>query len=230
MSVALSALIVSLGAVQAAEVKSLTLGSVTKAKQCSASKCDAAKCESCQGCPIAKAMEQLPKISFAVGSEQTCCSKSAEAIAKKLNKPIRFVVAKKTFDTQNDAHLALVEETEAFVKAFAEPKVCQVSGTTTVAGKKVCCESSASETAKLVKTAMDKVAMTYLVGEKKCDCPVEAEKVAKAKGKAAVFLVGGEKTSCKVTARLNLARAKYRAAVEALVKSESKQAETEQKS
>ena len=42
--------------------------------------------------------------------------------------------------------------------------------------------------------------------------------LAKETGKDKIFLVGSEKTCCNVDARVKLARAKYKAAVEALVK------------
>jgi hypothetical protein len=64
------------------------------------------------------------------------------------------------------------------------------------------------------------VAMKYVVGEKSCECPVEAKEIAAQSGEKTIYVVNGEKTECEMTARLNLARAKYKAAVEALAKSE----------
>jgi hypothetical protein len=68
---------------------------------------------------------------------------------------------------------------------------------------------------------MEKVSMTYLVGDQKCSCPVEAAKIADQTGKDKTFLVGTEKTCCSVDARVKLARAKYLAAVEALAKADA---------
>ncbi len=45
---------------------------------------------------------------------------------------------------------------------------------------------------------------------------MEAATLAKSSGAKKEFVVAGEKTCCEMTARLNLARAKYKAAVEAL--------------
>ena len=67
--------------------------------------------------------------------------------------------------------------------------------------------------------------MTYMVGEKECHCPVEAEKLAKDSGDPTVFVVAGESTGCNVTARLNLARAKYKAAVVAVMQAETQATE-----
>lgn len=171
-------------------------------------------------CPIEQAMGKLPKITYKVGEASTCCAQSAQKLAKENQAEIKFVVAKKEFDDESKATLALAEATEEFVKGFAAPSTCKVSGKVTVAGKEHCCEAMAGQSAKLVEAAMKKVEMTYLVGDKTCSCPVEADTLAKKSGTEKVYLVAGEKTCCSVTARLNLARAKYKAAVEALVKTD----------
>ena len=64
----------------------------------------------------------------------------------------------KSFDTESDAKLALAEATEQFVAAFAEPKACKESGKVAIAGKELCCENAAAQTAAVAKAAMDKVA------------------------------------------------------------------------
>jgi hypothetical protein len=204
---------------------------------CAAAGCAAAGCEAgtaCSAtlalsgdkkCPITLAMERLPKMSFAVGEEKTCCPKAAGELAKKSGAPIQFVVADQTFAKESDAKLALVEATEKCVAEFAKPKVCSVTGTITVADRKLDCEIKAAQTAKIVQTAMDNVKFTYLVGDKECHCPIEAKEVAKNTGKETIYVVGEEKTGCSVTARLNLARAKYKAAVQALVQADSKAGE-----
>lgn len=177
----------------------------------------------CQGqCPIAKAMGDLPKMTYKVGEEMTCCSESAAALAKKSEAPIHFVVGEKTFETKEAAFTSLVEQTEAYVNEFITPCTCEVSGKTTVAGKSCNCPVEAGSRAELVKTAAAKVQMTYAVGEETCNCPTKAAEMAKASGSKKEFVVAGEKTCCEMTARLNLARAKYKAAVEALVAAETK--------
>ena len=173
-------------------------------------------------CPIAKAMEKLPQLVYKIGDQETCCVKTAAKLAGETGKSIHYFVAKKSYSTEPKAFAALADATDAFVKEFAKPSKCDVSGEFKVAGKSVCCEVMAGETAKLVKDAMDKVKMTYLVGDQKCDCPVEAKELAKKEGKQRVFLVAKEKLCCGTTARLALARAKYKAAVEALAKLDEK--------
>jgi hypothetical protein len=174
-------------------------------------------------CPITKAMNDLPKITYQVGAEEVCCAEAAATLAEKNKTPIVYRVGKQSFDNEPSAMTALVEVTEKFVNDFATPCKCDVSGTTTVAGKEVCCEASAAETAKIVAAAMKKVEMTYLVGEKKCNCPVEAAALAKQTGEKQVFIVDGQPTCCSTTARLKLAHAKYKAAVEALAAGQKKE-------
>ncbi len=167
-------------------------------------------------------------MTFVVGEKKTPCSKTAAKLAKESNEPIRFVVGDKTFDKKGEALTALVDSTEHFVAAFVEPKVCKASGTVTVAGKKLHCPDKAANCANVAKSAMDQVKMTYLVGEEKCSCPKAADKLAKKSGDAKVFVVGKETTQCSVTARLNLARAKYKAAVVALMQADAKPAPKDQ--
>lgn len=187
-------------------------------KVCDA-KCEAGECAA--GCPIQAAMDALPKFTYQVGTEKTCCSEAAAKLAKEHDAPIHFVLSDKKFETKSVALVALAEATEKYVAAFATPKTCSVSGKTTVAGKELCCDVMAGQRAKLAKDAMAKVNMTYLVGKQACNCPNEAASLAKTSGDEQLFVVGKEKTCCSTTARLTLARAKYRAAVEALAKADA---------
>jgi hypothetical protein len=221
-----------------------TAGQCTEGKstegQCSAGACAASKCSettcatatcasekacaSDKGCPIAAAMERLPKMTFAVGEKQVCCPKEAAKLASESNGHIHFCVSNKEFDSQAEAQAALLEATEKFVAKVAEPHTCPQSGQTTLAGQPQSCSKMAAHTAKLMKQAMEKVQMTYMVGEKACHCPVEAGKLAQESGQEKVFVVGEEKTGCEKTARLNLVRAKYKAAIEAMVQAQAQNA------
>ena len=145
----------------------------------------------CAGCPVEAALAKLPKMSYLVGKEETCCAKSAATLAKKQNTAVKYVVAKKTFEDEGKAMLALAEVTDQFVNDFTTPKECKVSGKVTVAGKELCCEVMAGQRAKLATDAMKKVEMAYLVGGKQCACPVEADKLAKESNAPKVFLVAG---------------------------------------
>jgi hypothetical protein len=188
---------------------------------CASGCCGAVAVATTKACPVTAAMEKLPKLTYAVGEKTVCCPKEAAALAKAANSQIRYCVAEKKFDSEADAQKALVEATETFVAAVAQPYKCPKSGQLTLAGQAQSCEKTAAKNAELMQAAMAKVAMTYVVGDKSCNCPVEAKQVAKDSGKEVLFVVGQEKTSCEQTARLNLARAKYKAAIEALVKAQS---------
>ena len=182
----------------------------------------ATKTDDEEGCPVSAAMTKLPSLVYKVGDKEVCCSKSAAALAKKAEQPVSFIVGDDTFENEEKAYVALVKSTEKFVENFATPHKCEASGTTTIAGKKCGCSVKAGETAKLVKAAMKKVSLSYKVGEESCHCPTQAAALAKKSGEEKMFVVSGKSTSCEMTARLNLARAKYKAAVEALVAAEPK--------
>lgn len=184
-----------------------------------ATQCTGEKCESdcCKGCPVTAAMAKLPKMTYRVGTENTCCSESAAKMAEEKKTPLHFVVGEKVFEDKTEAYTSLVEQTETMVNAFVTPATCSKSGTHTVAGKSCKCAVEAGKNAELVKTAIKDIKMTYAVGEKACNCPTEAGTLAKTSGEKMTYVIGEEKTCCNMTARLTLAKAKYKAAVKALV-------------
>jgi len=197
-------------------------------EQCSSTDCAAGQCDSSKGCPVAAAMERLPKMTYAVGDKTTGCPKEAAKLAEGSGSQIQFCVAEKKYDSKSDAQDALVEATEKFVAAFAEPHTCPKSGQCTLAGQVQKCEKTAARTAELMQQAMAKVKLTYLVGDEECHCPVEAGKLAEKSGKEKVFVVGDQKTRCEKTARLNLARAKYKAAIQAMFQAQAATAKPDQ--
>lgn len=199
---------------------------------CSAGACASGTCSTvakCSegGCPIAAAMEHLPKVTYAVGDKKVCCPQEAASLAKDSGKSIRYHVADKSFESEGEAQAALLEATEQFVAAFTKPHTCPQSGQVTLAGQAQSCEASAAQTAERMQKAMTEVKLTYRVGDKDCGCPVEAGKAASESGAQMLYVVGDQATPCEKTARLNLARAKYRAAVEAMVKAQSPAPQTE---
>jgi len=170
----------------------------------------------CQGCHVAAAMAKLPKMTYRVGTEDTCCAKSAAKLAEESKAPIHFVVAEKVYEDKTEAYTSLVEATESMVNEFVTPSSCSKSGTHTVAGKSCKCSVQASKNAELVQTAIQDIKMTYAVGEKSCNCVHEAGTLAKDSGEKMHYVVGEETTCCNMTARLALAKAKYKAALQAL--------------
>jgi hypothetical protein len=181
----------------------------------------------CQGtCPFAAATDQLPKMTFKVGDESTCCSASAEALAKEHGADILFVVAENDYSDKNEAMAALAGVTEEFVSKFTTPSTCSVSGTTKLAGHTMKCAESAGKLAEEMKSAMDQVQLVYKVGDESCECPNKAKSLAEEKGETMQFVVGEESTCCSVDARVKLAHAKFRAALEAFARANAPSEET----
>lgn len=174
-----------------------------------------------EGCPIEAAMARLPQITFKVGTDKTQCSATAQKLADSSKHSLQYVVAGKSYESEGDANLALVEATEQFVTTFVSVgATCEVSGQTEAVGKTYACATSAGEAIAIAKAAMDKLMMTYQVGAEATQCSVTAAELAKTSGTPMLYVVGEQKTNCAVTARLNLARARYLAAVQALAQVE----------
>lgn len=203
--------LLAFSAVQAEEVAKADKAACT-GKECSTA------CSSCQQCPIAKAMDALPKLMYRVGEDSTTCPIEAGRMAQKSSKSVEYVVMKKVYDDEPKAFAAMVDMTEKYVADFAKPHKCDVSGKTLVAGKSLCCDVAAGEVAALVKKAMDGVQVTYMVGKQSVCCPDAAKAMAKKSGEKVVQMVAGKACGgCGTTTRLAVAHAKYKAAIEALL-------------
>jgi hypothetical protein len=203
--------------------------SIAQEAECQKKECPASKSEvvsvddkACGQCPVTVAMKKLPVMTYKVGDESVCCSESAAALAKKHDKPVHYVVGKKTFESKGEAYTALVESTEEFVNKFITPRKCEASGTTSIAGSSCGCPVEAGKKAELVKKAVSEIKMTYVVGKEKCHCPTQAKSIASESGETTKYVVAGKETCCNLEARLNMAKAKYAAAVKALAKTEKK--------
>ena len=179
--------------------------------------------KTCSECPVAVAMKNLPAMTYKVGETATCCSESATKLAKENDKPVHYVVGAKTFEKKQEAYTALVESTEKFVNEFVTPSKCEKSGKTSIAGTSCGCPMEAGKRTELVKKAIGEVKMTYVVGEKECNCPTQAKALAETADAKTTYKVAGKSTCCNMEARLNLAKAKYAAAVKALASTEKKE-------
>ncbi len=221
-SVATAVVVLVGGSVVAQESCQQCPSSTAAAKSCTAcpSSTVAANVDEEEGCPVSAAMGHLPKMTYKVGTETTCCSDSAAALAKEHSAPVHYVVAEKTYEDKAEAYAAYVTVTEKFVDGYANVHTCETSGTVTVAGHTCDCPVTAANTSKLVKAAMDKVTMAYKIGEEECHCPTQAGEIAKTSGEAVEYVVGESCTSCEMTAKVNLAHAKYKAGVQAYVASQ----------
>jgi len=192
-----------------------------KCEKACADKCSVEKCASGSCCAtLAAAKKQLPQMTYLVGTESVCCSEMASELAEKNKEKIQYVVAEKNYCCKEAAFTALVEETEKFVNAFVAPSKCEVSGITKVAGKEYgCCQTAAKQT-ELVSTAVKAVRMAYKVGDEEVCCVKHATTLAKEKNAPIQYVVDGQATECELNARLQLATAKFVAAVSAMAKAE----------
>jgi hypothetical protein len=84
-----------------------------------------------------------------------------------------------------------------------------------VAGIEYADKEKAEKAAKLAADAAATVKLSYKVGDDKFCCDKMAGAKAKETGKTITFVVGTEETCCEQTAKLLLAQAKIKAAVEA---------------
>jgi hypothetical protein len=220
-------ILMSLAALVAIAVVGVALAQEGDApKKCTKCPSSSAAVATCSKCPISAAIASLPKMTYTIGEETTCCKKSAASMAKKASAPIHYVVAAKTYEDETEAYTALVESTEAYVNDYISPSKCEKSGKTTVAGKACGCHIEAGKRAKLVTTAVQKVKMTYKVGDEEVCCSKMAAGLAEKSGEPTHYLVGGEELSCDLTARLKLATAKYKAAVQAITAADQSAAKT----
>ena len=127
-----------------------------------------------------------------------------------------YVVGDSKFECPNAAMAALVDATETYVTTFTAAKTCETSGTVTIAGQSTTCSVEAAKRTELVATALKTVTMGYEVDGEKAACSTCAATMAKEKSAPIEYVVGEQKTTCEMTARLNLAHAKYKAAVQAM--------------
>ncbi|MEM7314122.1 MAG: hypothetical protein AAF497_13325 [Planctomycetota bacterium] len=201
------------------------------ATECATAKCDGSQCATtacCDkegACPVSKAMAALPKMTYQVGLKETCCAATAAKMVEATEGGhIHYVVGKKQFHDQGKAMVALASETEKFVNTYVSTHKCDKSGMTFVAGQSMACGQSAAKIAKVAKEAMKTVSMTYKVGGESCNCPNMATALAKKSGEKKHFVIGKESTCCSVDARIKLAHAQYKAAVQAVTKLTAKPA------
>ncbi len=189
------------------------------AKEC-AEECVAA-CGTKQGdceskCPVAVAMQRLPKMTYTVGSQKTCCSEKAKQLAQQHNAPVRYVVAENEYECCQSAKAALVEQTERFVNDFVSVRRCPASGTTFACGKSTACSAEAQQWTSTIGKAVEKVKMCYVVDGEQTSCSASAEALAQQKNSKVEYVVADQKMNCPLSARLELARAKYKSVVQAM--------------
>ncbi|MGY8687026.1 MAG: hypothetical protein ACKVHP_04720, partial [Verrucomicrobiales bacterium] len=194
----------SLSIMSGLAIASLSFAIAEEAAEKCEKACKVAVASDCAECPLTAAMEALPKISYVIAGEASACAKSAEAAAE-AGKEVK-------------AHLGAVE---TFVASFASTHAYDASGKTFVGNKGFECGEHAKTIAAVAKTAMAEVKTVHFVGTQEFCCPTAAGEAAEKEGAKVTYVVNEEKTQCAKTNRMNVAVAKYKAAVLAIAKAEA---------
>jgi len=178
---------------------------------------------------------ELPRIGFKVGETITCCMKAAKQMTEGDTAKIKFVVAEKTYENLAEAKAARLKVLEQYYQDVLTVKYgvgdkcvgCPLAAKDMAekCGKPVryrlatfefAEKARAEEVAKVARTAGDKVAMSWAVGEKGFDCPMRAAEAAKTAGKKVEYCVGEQKTPCETTAKTRLIEARIAAVLKTL--------------
>ncbi|MFO0838137.1 MAG: hypothetical protein U1D55_06380 [Phycisphaerae bacterium] len=198
-------------------------GATAKAGCCS--KGDSAKCEG----------KGMPTMTYRVGDKETCCSQEAAKLAKDSKAETKYIVAGKTYADQGEAMTAYADALDGYMKDVMTVKYvvgdeslsCPMeaaslakknNGTVKyrLASATFDSQEKADKAAKAAKEAADKVSMKMMVGEKSFECPMSAADAAKASNGKVEYVIGDTKTCCDKTAKVELAKAKIKAAIAAI--------------
>jgi hypothetical protein len=177
----------------------------------------------------------VPCMQYKVGDEMTCCPKTADKLANDNGGKMLFVVGEKEYQNKAEAmeaYAGLLEEHlekvthvryavgDKCVKCPKEAgKLAQGNGGKVkyvVGSATFDCKEKAEQAAQQAANASEKVKMTTYVDGKSYCCEKSAEMAAKRSGKKCEYQVGDAKTPCQTTARVELAKARIQAAVEAI--------------
>lgn len=173
--------------------------------------------------------ENMTSVSYAVGDQCVQCPMAAQSLAKAEHKPIRYRLASFTFDDKDHALNAARQAREAAEKvtlklvidgkeydgAKCEYKACGDKSACTAKDGKACCGKAGCEgKATAVKSCDDKnkadgAKQVADAGGQSCCAKGSKQMVA---GKSCEYVVGDTKTTCAVTAEVELAQARIQAA------------------
>jgi len=165
----------------------------------------------------------LPGMTYRVGKIEMQDVKQAKRVAKAKGQPMVYWVEGQAYTDQKLAQKGLILATEKFVSHLCDSRKCPVSGKACVGGMRFASSVVAEQVAKVGKAAMGKISMSYRVGKKPLCCPEMAADFAKAAKKPVTYEIGKFSTTCSLTARMHLAKAKYQAATDAMHRAAKKQ-------
>lgn len=177
----------------------------------------------------------IPTMSYRVGDQTTNCPYSAKGMADKSKTQIEYVVDGNLFKSKGEAktaytkvlssHLSKMTSVQFVVGGKCTGCPMTAKSMATKAGSPVKyrvasfdfdSKDAADSAAKLAGGAAAKVSMSWAVGQKSYQCPMTAGKIAKADGKTMEYVIGQKRSSCNITASVDLALAKIDAAITAL--------------
>ena len=200
----------------------------------------AATAASSEGCPVAKKIEALlasmPAMKYRVNGEVTGCSKSAESMAKKADKPIEFLVGEDVLTDRGEATARLTAlldkeaETLQSLQFVAGGKChrCPMTAKSVAVSTKTALayrvggvdfkkKEDAEKALASVRDALASVRMEYKVDGKTYGCSKSAGAKCKEAGKKMRYVIGEDETGFQTTAKLKLAERKVRKIVETAV-------------
>lgn len=158
----------------------------------------------------------MPKMSYRVSGEDTCCPKTAETMAKEHNGSVNYVVNNVAYDTKPEAIEAHAAQLKAYMMdlvriQYAVDGEC-VPCPTAAKEKAASCESKkmqyrvgpasfdcaekAIAASVMAYNAAKKVSMQYAVGEDTTTCSVGAKTMAKKANCSVEYVVNGKRTNC----------------------------------
>lgn len=210
-------------------------GPACQAKQMD--KADAGASAKATGCcidsPCFKGLD-LPRMAYMVNDHRVTCPMAAQELAKAENAEIKYVVGEKVYTDKSEALEAEATALERFLNDMLTvqsgsgdaPTCGRMSGATVaehgalkpafrLASYGFADRQSAEKAAQSAREASEKVEMKMTVGDKAYSCPVRAGQAAEKEGCKVSYCVGSTKTTCKATAKVQLALERIKAALEA---------------
>lgn len=179
-------------------------------------------------------LASMPSIEYKVGDETVTCPYAADALAKKQNKPIQYVVGDQAFKSEGEANAQLASLIEQKVNEmktvqFAAGDKCYRCPVTAkeeaqkahakmmyrVAGVDFANKELAEKAAQLASERLGEVKMSYKVGDHTFECDKTAGAQAKETHTKMLYVIGDKETDCPQEAKMLMAKAKLAAIVAA---------------
>lgn len=162
----------------------------------------------------------MPKMTYNVAGADTCCPKTAAAMAKEKNDHVHYVVNNVSYDSKAEAMGAHAKQLNTYMMDIVRIQYA-------VNGECVACPTAAKEMASscesktmqykvgpatfdcaekaiaasvMAYNAAQKVNMTYAVGDEMTTCTVGAKDMAKKANCSVEYVVNGQRTNCVKTA------------------------------